>query len=171
MASNAMLCRWSGGWHEVIDSTSIGAHGRRECLLGIGAVQSIPQVESIAQGQLGIFANVRQQFTTTIETRDESNMPYWAVGLGDQVTVPDDTLAPDTVRMLSVTVTEDAEGFPIFAPQLNDLIFQQDEATANAIKKMSNGTVGGNSTVAQPAAFIATPTPNCCPPPPPGSGG
>lgn len=169
-----MLCRWAYGWAEVVAPDSIAAHGRREGLLGIGAVTSLDAVVAVGSGQLEIFADMRVQFTTTVETQDEANMPYFAVGVGDTVLAQDDNLEADEVRVLSMEVTEDAEGYPIFQPQLNDIVFDQQQRFAEAIKKMSNGTVGGQSTVAQPASFVAQPSPNCCapaPPAPPHGGG
>lgn len=167
MPANALLCRWSGGWHEVSDPASIAAHGRAEALLELGAAQSIPEVETVARPQLAIYADPRLAIAVEIEPASATDTPYLGFGLGDRITAIDPasgTGSPE--RVMAMTVSEDDDGHPTYAIELRDIILDAQERTAQAIKKMINGTMRGDSKVATPVAELSSvgATPNCCPP-------
>lgn len=166
MATNALLIRWNGGWTEVTDTISIGAHGRLEGLLGIGAVRSLDEVTRIATGQLAIFADERTMITAGTQPRFDAECPYLGYGVGDTVLVPDVDGTPTSERIVALAVTEDSEGEPVFTPTLHDVILTEQERFNLAIKKMLNGTLHGQSTPATPAAAVAQLDPTCCPPVP-----
>jgi hypothetical protein len=126
---NALLVRWSNGWHEI--AVAPGAGGRCEAMLGLGAV-----------------------------------LPYLSYGVGDVITVPAMAGGTAQERLISLTVNEDDDGMVTFAPEMKDVLLSRAEKFDQAIKKMSDGTLGGTSKVAQPASTITTSAgKDCCPPP------
>lgn len=162
---NALLVRWGGGWAEVRDDTAIAADRRREALLGLGAVQSVPEMQRVAQRQLAIFVDVRTEIAGDLGPRDETDTPYLAFGLGDTVPVPDHTGAAVRERVIGMTVAEDDNGALSYAPTFKDVIRNQAERWQETLTKMSAGTIGGESKVATPASSISTTTAkDCCPP-------
>jgi hypothetical protein len=168
--TNALLVRWHFGWAERVDATSVSAHTRTEMTLGIGAARSLVEVYRIADGQLNVYRNPREQIDAGIQPVDDTDTPYLAYRVGDTVTVPDSTGASAAERVLSITVSEDDEtGRATFNPTFKDVILGQQERFGQAIKKMVNGTVRGDSKVAQPVSAVHLTPPDCCPPVPPSS--
>lgn len=167
--TNGALVRWPGGWHEVTDASSISANGRSEGLLGLGVVQSIPELERVATGQLDVYANPRETIAVDLVPVTESDTPYLSFLVGDTVTVPDSAGDDTTERVLALTVSEDENGAVFFVPELKDIILEERERVEQSLKKMTNGTMRGDSKVATPVSAIRTlGTPaNCCPPQPP----
>jgi len=161
---NSLLVRWSGGWAQVEDAGSVSAIGRREALLGLGAAQSLGEVERIARIQLGIYSDARTQVTAAPVTD-----VYPA--LGDRVTVPDADGTPVAERVLARTFSEDDNGTVTFAAEILDVILSEAERTEQAIKKMSDGTLRGDSKVATPVAVIGATPGSCCLPGGGGGGG
>jgi len=151
MPTNALLVRWSGGWHEVTDPASIAANGRREAMLSLGAVQSVGELERIAAKHLELFGRVRSQITADTEPIGDSDTPYWAYKPGDTITVPDADGTPVRERVVSMRVSVDQDGNLAFTPQLKDLVLEEEERFDQTIKKMTNGTFGGSAASSTPA--------------------
>lgn len=170
---NAFLVRWFGGWAEVRDDAAIAASGRTEALLGLGAVQSVAEVDRVARKQLAVYADVRTQIRAGLAPRDEADTPYLSFLVGDTVLVPDETGTATRERVIALTVAQDdATGDITFAPELKDVLLSQAERAEQTLKKMADGTVRGDSKVATPASQVAISTPkDCCPPLPPIGGG
>jgi hypothetical protein len=161
---NALLVRWSNGWHEI--AVAPGAGGRCEAMLGLGAVQSISELERVAGQQLGIYAQTRVAIAADFTPRDATELPYLSYGVGDVITVPAMAGGTAQERLISLTVNEDDDGMVTFAPEMKDVLLSRAEKFDQAIKKMSDGTLGGTSKVAQPASTITTSAgKDCCPPP------
>ena len=164
MPVNALLVRWGSGWGERTDATSIAAHTRTEATLGLGALASRSAMERVADGQLSVYRNPREQVDAGIEPSLDADTPYIGYRVGDVVTV--EGVAQ---RVVSITVSFDSDGRAVFNPTFNDVILGQQERFAQAIKKMINGTLRGDSKVAQPVASPKALPPNCCVPQPPES--
>lgn len=143
MLANALLIRWNGGWAERVDATSVSAHGRREAVLALGAVQSIEEVYRIADQQLAVYANTRTQIAADLIPVDDTDTPYLAFSVGDTITVPDVDGTPISERVVAITVTEDEDGNVSYAPELHDLILEDGERLAERIRKLATGTSGG----------------------------
>lgn len=152
MGANSLLIRWVGGWHVVSDVTT---NLKREALLGLGAAQSIPEVERIAADQLAVYRECRAQISAGVEPSLDADTPYVGFNVGDHVAVPDETGAAVSERVMSVTVSMDEHGKLTYAPELRDLIAQRVERWEQALKKYSNGTMRGDSKAATPVANIA----------------
>lgn len=153
MPVNALLVRWTSGWVERTTQSSIVSHGRREALLTIGAVQSLVEAQRVADRQLEQFSDPRTEITVDLEPMSEADTPYLAFRVGDLITVPDMDGTPTAERVRALTVAEDENGNITYVPELKDRILEQREAQQQALKKMSNGTIRGQSVVASPLSW------------------
>lgn len=169
MITTALLVRWGNGWHDVASDAAVLAHGRKEAALGLGAAQSLAEVDTVARQQLAIFGDPRTEIACDLAVRSDSERPFVAFGTADRVAVPDlPGRPPANQRIQAITATMDDEGVVTYAVELADVLLTERERFAESIKKMANGTLGGDSKVAQPVAAVASvTTPDCCPPTPP----
>lgn len=193
MIANRLLVRWSFGWYEVTDTTGftpdmfvdpglptsgifndelwIDAPVIQEAMLSLGASQDMAGMLMLARGQLDIFANPRTEIGADLAPVDETDTPYLAFRVGDKVTVPDIDGNPVVERVRALTVTEDENGEPSFAPELKDVLLTDQERWQANLTKMANGTVSGQSKVATPASDYEGAGKSCCPPMPAPTGG
>lgn len=171
MITTALLVRWTNGWHDVTSAAGVAAHGRKEAALGLGASQDINEVNTVANQQLAIFADPRTEIATDLWPRDAADTPYVAFTTADRVMVPDLPGQPPSREVVqAITVTQDEDGNVTYAAELRDVLLDERERFAETLTKMANGTLGGDSRVAQPVSSVsATDTPDCCPPQPPPS--
>lgn len=189
MIANRLLVRWSFGWYEVTNTTGyspelfadpgtpesavldnelwMDAPVMQEAMLSLGSSQDVAAVIYLARGQLSIYANPRTEIGTDLAPIDETDTPYLAFRVGDKVTVPDIDGTPVVERVRALTVTENEDGEPSFAPELKDIILSQQERWETAVEKMINGTVDGQSKVASPTTDYSGMGQTCCPPVPP----
>lgn len=161
----AFLVRWAGGWHEVTDDTAVALHGRHEALLGLGALASVDEVERVARLQLDLFARSRVEIAAEVWPRHDDERPFVGYHVGDTIEVPGLSGALTRERVTAVTVAEDDDGVVTYAPELKDVLLTQAERLEQGLKKMADGTVRGQSSVAQPIGTInLTIGKDCCPP-------
>lgn len=161
MPTNALLVRWHGGWREVLATASIGTYGRREALLGLGAVQSAAEVDRVAGQQLAIYADVREEIATDLAPMGDDDTPFLSFRVGDHVTVPS-RAGITAERVQAITVSETDVGEITYAIDLKDVILGSQERTLEAIKKMADGT-SLDPKVATPVSGISSSS-DCCPP-------
>lgn len=175
MIANHLLVRYAYGWYEVKGDYTPQQWApppwepapepyRKEAVLGLGAVQSPGEVVRVTREQLGWFGNPRTAITADVAPVDDTDTPYLAWGIGDFLTVSDVDDAPVVERVIGLTVTEDDEGTVTFAPELKDQILTDYERWQRNLDKLANGSVSGNSAVAQPIATVASAGDSCCTP-------
>lgn len=150
MATNVVLVRWAEGFHEVKHQGSIDAIGRREALLALGAIENIDEVNRVAGMQLSVVAFPRTAIAADLAPIDYSDRPYRAFNVADTITVPDYGGGTIGQRVRAITGAEDDNGEVTYSPELGDLILEEQERTLQAVKKMADGTLEGDSPVAQP---------------------
>lgn len=156
--STSMLTRWNGGWRE----SAISRPVRKEALLGLGAAQTAEESDRITSEQLGIYGDPRTAIRAEMEPIDESDTPYLAFRPSDTITAPAIDGTPTPERVIAMTVSEDSDGFLSYQPELKDLVLSVQERTEQAIKKMVNGTLRGDSKAATPVdplVYQGQPTP------------
>lgn len=112
MLVTAYLVRWADGYIEVS-----GAGTRREALLQLGNAPSTAEATRIATALLGRTSTADEDISAVMEPV-AADVPYSDFAIGDTVTVPGPTGAIVTRRVVGFAVTEDAEGFAIFVPEL-----------------------------------------------------
>jgi hypothetical protein len=162
-----LLVRWQRGWRLV----SREGDGRKKmALIGLGALPSVQEVDRVAGGQLNRHADPRAAITAGFHPTVDADTPYLAFVPGDTITVPAEDGTPTVERVMGITVTPNESGEAVFALELKDVLREKWEREQTMLKKMSDGTVGGDSRPAQPAwtvGFGGTGSaPNCCPPAP-----
>jgi hypothetical protein len=156
MPVNALLVRWNGGWREVTNQPSITLYGRREALLGLGALQSPPEVDRVAGRQLAIFADPRMAIAADVEPMGEPDRPYRSWNVGDTIGVPNYGGGVISQRVRALTGSEDENGEITYSPELGDLILEAHERELLTLKKLADGTLDGESPVATPVSELVT---------------
>lgn len=162
MPTNVLLIRWEGGWHEATPkNTDLETllPRRIEGTLGLGAAQSTQEVDRIADKQLDLFKVGQVVVEGSIEPRfdDKGRTPYIGFQVGDKVSI-----AGNPEYVINATVTEDEEGAVSYAIDWGDPIIRGKEAFAQWLKKMANGTLGGQAKPATPIALVPSRKPGCC---------
>jgi hypothetical protein len=157
MPTNVFLVRWKDGWHEVVDAASVAAHPRHEAFLALGSLQSIPEVDRVAGMQLSVVAYPRVAVAADHDPIDLSDRPYRSYNVGDIITVPNYGAGKSGQRVRSITGAEDDDGEVTYSPELGDLVLEEQERVMQAVKKMSDGTLEGDSPVAQPTRVYVSP--------------
>lgn len=165
MIVNTLLIRWAGGWREVAVAESTTTHGRREALLGLGALQSTAEVDRVAAGQFAVYANPRTEINIDLAEVDDDDRPYFGFGVGDTINVPDIDGTMAAERVVGLTASLDDDGRVTYAPDLKDVILTAQERARQNDQKMTAGSLGGDSKVAQPAALAVAPPPSPRPAP------
>lgn len=174
--ANVLLILWHDGWTERGTWTGVADPTRRvEAALGLGAANTVNEAHLIADQQLAILANPRSEVTLAAESRDlfDDDWPYDGYRTYDRITAQTGPLWTDTTeeKVLEIGVSEDENGEPKIALSLRDVVLEKDDAFAQWLKKMANGTVGGAAKPATPLSLVTTPGTDCCPPTPPPGGG
>jgi hypothetical protein len=153
---NALLVRWANGYHETEDAASIAEHGRYEGFLSLGAVQSTDEVERIAAAYFARFAAPTVTTTVGVEPTGADDVPFADWSVADYVTAPNEDGDATSLRVLSLAVTEDDEGNPIYTPELDSLGELYEQQLERWLSRMANGTLGGSSASASPGAMTST---------------
>lgn len=148
---NALLVRWAGGYTWRTDASSISTYGRREGFLALGAVQSLAEARRVADAVLANSSSPRISTTAAIEPSGSGDVPYDDWDVADYLAAPVSG-DPTTKRVMALTVTEDAEGNPIYVPELGSLRDDEDRRLQRWLKRMANGTLGGSVESATPYA-------------------
>jgi hypothetical protein len=172
MIVTALLVRWENGWHEVNYPPGIAAWGRKEGTLGLGASKSITEVDTVSTQQLVYFADPRTEIAIDLMPRNAADTPIVAFNTADRIVVPDTPGRPPTREQVqAITATMDDDGRVTYAVELRDVLLDERERFAETLTKMANGTLGGDSKVAQPISTVGgVTTADCCPPAPPSGG-
>jgi hypothetical protein len=170
MQANALLIRYFKGWAERTDTTSIASYGRKEALLGLGAIQTQTEAYVIADQQLAVYKNIRTAIAADLQPVSTADTPYLAFGVGDTITAPDYDGSAVANRVMSITVTEDEDGNVTYAPEIKDVVLGAQERFAQNVKKMADGTIRGDSKAATPVSVSGAAGPTCCAQSAPGGG-
>lgn len=145
--TNALLVRWglppATGYTWVVDQPSIDTYGRREAYLSSSAM-SEAEAERIATALLVDRAVPQVSTQATLEP-EAADAPYVDFVVGDWVTAPALGGGTESVRVVSLTVTTDDEGNPVFVPELGTVAEERDRANQRALKRMANGSLGGTT--------------------------
>jgi hypothetical protein len=149
--TNALLIRYRDGYTESTDATSITANGRREGFLSAGNQTTAADAQFVASERLAAEKDAEVEITVGLEPVSTTgvDLPYYGFGLGDIVSSDDDTGTND-YRVVGFTVREDEDGHAEFVPELSALEDYWDVRADNALRRMSNGTLGGRALAASP---------------------
>lgn len=154
MIVTALLVSWTGGWHDVTDAGAVARWGRKEAMLGLGAVEELSEVETVSREQLVTFGDPLTEISCDTFPVGEPDTPYVGYRPGDMVTVPGRAGNPPLAeRVQSITATMDDDGRVTYATELRDVLMDDRERFAENLTKLANGSIGGYSKVAQPTSM------------------
>jgi hypothetical protein len=111
------VVKYQGGFFEHART----AHGRRRREITASmSVTTQGEARQVTDTLLVVLRDAQETTTVAVEVPLSSTWQFYAdVLIGDLVTVPDRTGAPVEARLVGMTVTEDTEGNPVFAPELD----------------------------------------------------
>ena len=147
---NALLCRWSGGYHEVINQDSIDEHGRKEGFLQLGALQSESAVETVCEALFEHMANPQISTVLAIDPTGNGDTPGIHFVKGDYIVAPAEEGGTASQRVRSITTTTDENGNPIFVPELRTAVEEEVERLNRWLKRLANGALGGSTNTPSP---------------------
>jgi hypothetical protein len=107
--------------------------------------------------QLSVVAYPRVAVAADHDPIGLSDRPYRSYNVGDIITVPNYGAGKSGQRVRSITGAEDDDGEVTYSPELGDLVLEEQERVMQAVKKMSDGTLEGDSPVAQPTRVYVSP--------------
>jgi hypothetical protein len=116
MRPNVVLVKYPQGYLERSDPARVAAEGRYEAYLELN-IEYRQLVETVADA---LLAATSSPWRTTIGFQPASTAeePYTGFNVGDTITFPDQTGAIVSQRVMSVSVTMDENGEPIFVPEV-----------------------------------------------------
>lgn len=147
--ANRLLIRWGGGYTYREDGGSVAAVGAKEAFLSLADVQSVDEMDRIADASIARFAAEQVAYQLTVKSV-AGKVPLVDYGIGDTVTLPAIAGGSTTARVSGMVVTEDDEGNPFYAPEVGAQLLDPVERIDRAVSRMAPGTLGGRSESATP---------------------
>jgi hypothetical protein len=144
LIKNTLLIQAPTGFQERSHATSIGRYSRREAFLAATNAQDLDQITRTADATFRSHALPQDAIAITISDFD-AHRPYVDFDLGDYVLSPGPDGALTKYRVRALTVSEDEVGNPIFIPELNTLIKELEERFQRWLKRIGDGTLGGDA--------------------------
>lgn len=113
---NVLLVKYLGGYWE----RPRGQHTarRREGSVSL-AVGTLGEARQVADTLIVLMREPQESIVATFESAGTTDRPYVDFLVGDLLTVPERDGTAAQARVIAMTVTEDAEGNPIFVPELD----------------------------------------------------
>lgn len=148
---NALLVRWSDGFHEVIDQDSIDALGRKEGFIQLGSLQSTEEVETVCAALFRYMANPQISTVLAIDPTGNGDTPGIHFVKGDYITAPAAEGGTASQRVRALTTTTDENGNPIFVPELRSAVEVEVDRLNRWLKRLANGALGGSTDTPSPA--------------------
>lgn len=148
---NALLVRWSDGYHEVVEQDSIDEHGRKEGFLQLGALQSTEEVETVCAALFEAMANPQISTVLAVDPTGNGDTPGIHFVKGDYIVAPAEEGGTASQRVRALTTTEDENGNPIFVPELRSAIEEETDRLNRWLKRLANGALGGSTNTPSPA--------------------
>lgn len=145
-----LLVRYDGGYFEVSDAAAVAAWGRKEGFVQLGSVADVDEATRVATAILAFQKEPTVATTMGIEPTGTGDDPYADYTVGDSITAPDVDGTPTTQRVVSLTVTEDADSEVGFVNELKSSFLVADEAFNRQLKKLLNGSMRGQTQAANP---------------------
>ena len=118
--ANALLVQWSGGYVEVDDAAAITAYGTRVEALYASDATSEADAQRIGVTELmkrayGAYPSV----IMVAEPTSAADCPYEAFDTTDFITIPAREGGTEIVRVLSIDIQQDPDGYAIWTLELN----------------------------------------------------
>ena len=148
---NAVLALYAGGWIEETDAASIAANGRRSAYMDLSAVQSEERARELARTVMTLRASPRYAVRADLSPVDGAEArTLLELEPGDTITAPNESLAPESVRVRAITVVETDHGRVDQTLQLNDMAEELEIRFDRWLRRMNPGALAGGSQIVAP---------------------
>lgn len=148
MIANTILVRWLGGFVERSSSSSVTTWGRRESLLSVGDIGDAMIAFQMCDDNLRTIAQPVESIVASMEDIDpatETHNAYTDYRLGDTIVAPTVSGSTAAVRVSSISVTEDENGYLSVIPEFVTLRDVQEQRVKRWLTRTNNGTLAGKS--------------------------
>lgn len=118
--ANALLVQWERGYVEVSDAAEITAFG--SAVEDIYSSDGSTPDEGTRRGQVELTRRVEAEWpaiVVTVEPTSSADCPYEGFGLFDTITIPAVGGGTQNVRVVSISIEQDDEGYAIWRLELN----------------------------------------------------
>lgn len=143
---------YKGGHVEIEDAeerggnTSIELHGRRRAYLELQSFESLDAVNAYLAEWFKVYAWPHYSVTLGIEPAG-GDIPFVDFGIADSIEVDGEEL-----KVASITVTTDENGFAVYGLEVATLAELHDELLQRQLAAKASGTVGGRTLAASKTA-------------------
>lgn len=138
--TDALMVRWSKGWTRVPSSG-----GGRVGILQVGGAESVHEATTLAGKQVAVQGVEQTMYLADIAPHGVGDVPYRDFRHADLVTV-----AGVTERVVQIDGTLSSDVL-LLTTRTRERIFDVQDQIANAIARLSLGTLGGSALPASPA--------------------
>lgn len=146
--ANALLVQWENGYVWVTDPAEISSYGTR--VEDIYSSDATSQADAERLGNQELIRRAQSGFPSVVavvEPTSAADTPYEGFTVGDYVTIPAVGGGTELVRVLSIAVSHDGEGFAIWTLELNAKLEVPERRTNDLLR-----TIGGRNQVIRGAA-------------------
>ncbi len=145
--TNALYMKTADGWITRTDATSLAKYGKLEGKLETGASTAV----SIAVADF-VFKQraIPEEGASYTVVPSEGYYPFHDFNVGDWVFAPDNRGISVRRRVVSLSLTEDAAGNPVYTIEFDTIFRDGEDKLLRWLAKAAGGSLGGSSANASP---------------------
>lgn len=144
---NTMLCLGKQGFTESVHAATIGSFNSA-VFQSFGDVDDPQAIDAAAQAQFATLAYPQRSIVAKVLMREAGAMPFDGLAIGQTIVVPTRSGGTETVRVIGVHLSEDANGVLQEELLIETRAQALEELNAIAIAQMTPGSIGGKSAAA-----------------------
>ena len=150
---NTLVCTYSGGQFVSTDAAQVALYGIVEAAFSIADVRDLVSAQAVAKAQLKLFAARTE--TLSVSAIYAGDTPYLNYRIGDTITLYKNSFAFERLRLKTLDVSEDSNGFVGLSFELASASEQDGDRIAAMLKRGVPGALAGLSKVATPSRWLA----------------
>jgi hypothetical protein len=150
---NTLICTYSDGQFVSTDAAQVALFGIIEAAFQIADVRDLASAQAVATAQLELFA-ARTQLVS-VSAIYAGDIPYLNYRIGDTIVLYKNGAGAENVRLKTLDVSEDSNGFVGLSFELASASEQDGDRIAAMLKRGVPGSLAGLSKVATPSRWLA----------------
>ena len=150
---NTLICTYSGGQFVSSDAAQVALFGIIEAAFSIADVRDLASAQAVAAAQLELFAARTQSLS--VSAIYAGDIPYLNYRIGDTITLYKNSFAFERLRLKTLDVSEDSNGFVGLSFELASASETDADRIGQMLKRGVPGALAGLSKVATPSRWLA----------------
>jgi hypothetical protein len=150
---NTLVCTYSGGQFVSTDAAQVALFGIIEAAFQIADVRDLASAQAVATAQLELFAARTESLSVSAIYAGDA--PYLNYRIGDTIVLYKGGAGAENVRLKTLDVSEDSNGFVGLSFELASASEQDADRIAQMLKRGVPGALAGLSKVATPSRWLA----------------